>query len=283
MQEGRGARSKIQFIIRHNADGKPTAFLTPEDKRGWFWLQWGVHVGKRLFVFLKQAERTGGSSVFGFREIGEWLGVVANPLTPPITWNVEQLKLPCASFLGEREVTFGAAALVDGDYLYVYGTDEEAKVGIRDCDLIVARVRTDEAADFSAWRYYANGKWDSDCRKASPVATDVASECSVSLLPKLGKYVLVYTERGLSPKIEVRTARTPWGRWSAPTTVYECPEMGRDKRIFCYGAKAHPSQASGGEMIISYVANSFDFWQVAADASLYWPRFIRVQLATGEQ
>jgi endo-beta-N-acetylglucosaminidase D len=59
--------------------------------------------------------------------------------------------------------------------------------------------------------------------------------------------------------------------------------MGRDKNIFCYAAKAHPSQGTSEEMLISYVANSFDFWQVVGDASLYWPRFIRVQLATGKR
>jgi hypothetical protein len=36
-------------------------------------------------------------------------------------------------------------------------------------------------------------------------------------------------------------------------------------------------------MLISYVANSFDFWQVTADASLYWPRFILVELETGKK
>jgi hypothetical protein len=283
LQDGRDAQAKLQFIIRHDAKGKPIAFLTPDDKTGWFWLQAGACIEKRLFLFLTQVERTDTNSVFGFRQIGQWLGVVANPLDPPSAWRVEQRKLPWAGFLPERQVTFGAAALVDGESLYIYGTDEDIKTGSRDRHLIVARVRTREAADFSAWRFYVNGKWDEDYRKASRIADDMASECSVSFLPKLGQYVLVFTDRGLSAKIQARTASTPWGTWSAPTTVYQCPEMGRDKNIFCYAAKAHSSLGTSDEMIISYVANSFSFWQVANDAGLYWPRFIRVQLALGEK
>ena len=89
----------------------------------------------------------------------------------------------------------------------------------------------------------------------------------------------MYTEGGLSARILPRTAASPWGPWSAATVLYQCPEAGWDKRIFCYAAKAHPSLAAGDELVISYVANSFDFWQVAADARLYWPRFIRVPLS----
>jgi Domain of unknown function (DUF4185) len=283
LQEGHGAGAKLQFVIRHDADGKPTAFLTPKDKRGWFWLHSGAYMGNRLFLFLMQIEKTDTNSVLGFRQIGESLGVVANPLDYPTAWRVEQCSLPCARFLPNHQVTFGAATLVEGEYLYIYGTDEGIETGSRDRYLIVARVPINKVADFSAWRYYAKGKWDVDYLKASRIADGMASECSVSFLPKAGQYVLIYTDRGFSPKIQARTSATPWGEWSAPTKVYQCPEMGRDKNIFCYAAKAHPSEGAGGEMVISYVANSLDFWQVAADASLYWPRFIRVQLATGKR
>jgi hypothetical protein len=281
LQDGHRANAKLQFIIRHDANDKPTAFLVPEDKRGWFWLHSGAFVDQGLFLFSMQMEKTGDRGVFGFRQVGEWLGVVTNPLAPPLQWQVQQLKLPCAEFSAERQVTFGAATLVVGEYLYIYGTDEGIRKGGKERYLTVARVRTNEVADFSAWRYYADGEWDVDYRKASHLADRMASECSVSFLPKSGQYLLVYTDRGLSPKIQVCTAQAPWGKWSTPITIYQCPEMGKDKNIFCYAAKAHPEEEAGDAIIISYVANSFDFGQVIADASLYWPRFIRVPLAMG--
>ena len=101
----------------------------------------------------------------------------------------------------------------------------------------------------------------------------------MSYLPKFGQYVAVYSELALSPRILARTSSSPWGPWSKPTPIYTCPEAGWDKRIFCYAAKAHPVLASENELVISYVANSTDFWHVARDARLYWPRFVRVQLS----
>jgi hypothetical protein len=110
----------------------------------------------------------------------------------------------------------------------------------------------------------------------------MASEGSVSYLPDVKQYILVYTDGGLSDRILARTAPEPTGPWSASAVIYRCPEAGRDKKIFCYGAKAHPTLARGSELIVSYVANSFDFWQVAADATIYLPRFVRVEYAKQE-
>jgi hypothetical protein len=279
LQNGRGAKAKLHFIVRRDARGKPVAFFTPEDKHGWFWLQAGACIDKHLFLFFAQIEKTDSPGVFGFRQTGQSLGIISNPLAPPLEWRVEQHKLPCTEFTSERHQTFGAATLVDGGYLYIYGTDEDIRPGKLERYLTVARVPTNCIADFSAWRFYAGGQWGVDYHKASRVADRMASECSVSFLPKLGRYVLVYTDRGLSPKIQVQTSRTPWVNWSAPITVYQCPEMSVDKRLFCYAAKAHPSQGTEDELMISYVVNSYDAGQVIADATLYWPRFIRVPLA----
>lgn len=281
LQDGRGAEAKLRFIVRRDAEGKPVAFLTPEDKRGWFWLQAGACIDQQLYLFLAQIEKTDASGVFGFRQIGESLGIVTNPLAPPLEWRIEQRKLPCAEFTAGRRRTFGAATLVDGGYLYVYGTDDDIRSGELERYLTAARVPTNRVADFSAWRYYAGGQWSADYREASQLASSMATECSVSFLPKLGDYVLVYTDQGLSPKIQVRTSRTPWGEWSEPMTIYRCPEMSEDERIFCYAAKAHPSLGADDALMVSYVANAYDFGQVITDASLYWPRFVRVPLETG--
>ncbi len=105
----------------------------------------------------------------------------------------------------------------------------------------------------------------------------------MSWLPEFKRYVLIYTEAGLSPRILARTAAAPWGPWSAATEIYRCPEAGWDKRIFCYAAKAHPAVSGNSELVVSYVANSFDIRQVIADARLYWPRFVRVPLRSDHQ
>jgi hypothetical protein len=277
LQEGTGATSKMRFAVRRNADKKAAALFTPSDGRGWFWLQAGAYVDNHLYVFLSQVEKTDKPGPFGFRQIGQSLGVVPNPDDDPTSWRCEQLKLPCTIFSPERELTFGAAVLRDRDYLYIYGTDEAVKPTQRDRYLIVARVGLAHIKDFTAWRFYDGAGWSADFNTSKRMVSGMASEGSVSYLPDVKQYVLVYTDGGLSERILARTAPGPTGPWSAPAVLYRCPEAGRDKRIFCYGAKAHPTLARGNELVVSYVANSFDFWQVAADATIYLPRFILVK------
>ena len=46
----------------------------------------------------------------------------------------------------------------------------------------------------------------------------------------------------------------PEGPWSKPLIVYKCPET--DKKIFQYGAKAHPELATrDGQLIATYCRN----------------------------
>jgi hypothetical protein len=278
VQEGAGGR--LSYSVGRGPDGKPAALIVPADGRGWFWLQAGVADRGRLSLFLNQVEKTDDKSVFGFRCVGLWLGTVANAGRAPPLWRVEQVKMPNAVFSRDRMLAWGAAVLRVGEDLYVYGTDERRGKGLPDRRMVVARAPAASVGTFAAWRYFRDGAWVEDFRKASPLAGDAASEYSVTPFGK--GYLAVYTERGLSPRIMGRTADRPWGPWSAPAVLYECPEMGRDRKVFCYGAKAQPALSSGREVVVSYVVNSFDFWQVARDARLYWPRFVRVQLAPPE-
>jgi hypothetical protein len=278
VQEGAGTR--LTYSIARDRGGKPVALIVPADGRGWFWLQAGAADRGRLSLFLNQVEKTGDKGAFGFRSIGLWLGTVANAEGPPESWRVEQVKMPNAVFSKERMLAWGAAVLRVGDDLYVYGTDERRGKGVLDRQMVLARVPAASVGAFAAWRYFRDGLWVEDFRNPSPLAGDMA--CDYSVTPFGNRYLAVYTEGGLSPRIMGRLADRPWGPWSAPTVLYACPEMGRDKKVFSYGAKAHPALSSGQELVVSYVVNAFDFWQVAREAKLYWPRFVRVTLASGE-
>jgi hypothetical protein len=278
VQEGVGGR--LTYTIARGPDGKPAALIIPADGRGWFWLQAGVADHGRLSLFLNQVEKTDDKSVFGFRSVGLWLGTVANADQPPESWHVQQVKMPNVVFATDRTLVWGAAVLRVGDDLYVYGTDERRGKGFPNRQMVVARVPPASIGVFTAWRYFCDGVWREDFNNPSPLAGGMATEYSVT--PFENRYLAVYTEGGLSPRIMGRMADHPWGPWSAPAVLYECPEMGRDKKVFCYAAKAHPTLSSGPDLVVSYCVNSFDFWQVARDAKLYWPRFVRVTLTTSE-
>lgn len=278
VQEGSGVR--VTYSVARGPDGKPAALIVPADGRGWFWLQAGAADRGRLSLFLNQVEKTDDKSVFGFRSVGLWLGTVADANRPPESWRVEQVKMPNAVFSTDRTLAWGAAVLRVGDELYVYGTDERRGKGPPDRRMVVARVRAASVGTFADWRYFRDGAWGEDFQSATPLAGDIATEYSVTPFGK--RYLAVYTERGLSPRIVGRTADRPWGPWSVPFLLYECPEMSHDKKLFCYAAKAHPALSSGQGVVVSYVVNSFDFWQVAREARLYWPRFVRVTFASSE-
>jgi hypothetical protein len=270
---------RVNFMIARDSEDKPTALIVPSDGRGWFWLQAGTVDQDRLWLFLNQVERT-GDSVFGFSSIGLWLGSTANVEASPEQWRIEQVKMPNTVFTDDRMLVWGAAVLRIDDDLYVYGTDERRGQGTPDRRMVIARVPAASIGSFSTWRYFRDGVWGEDYRHVSSLAGEMASEYSVTQLGN--RYIAIYTERGLSPRIMGRMAEYPWGPWSTPAVLYNCPEMGRDKSVFCYGAKAHPGLSSGHDLVVSYVVNAFDFWQVAREARLYWPRFVRVTLAPSE-
>jgi hypothetical protein len=134
-----------------------------------------------------------------------------------------------------------------------------------------------EFGNFKRWRFYDGRKWRRDWRASAPLADRFANEFSVSFNRRLRKYVAVHTPDGISPEIAVRTAPTPVGPWSAAQAVFTCPESKWGPKLICYAAKGHPEISGPNELIVSYIASSTDFWQMAADSRLYRPRFVRLQ------
>jgi hypothetical protein len=278
VQVGHGADAKVTFAVRKGADEKPVALIAPADGPGWFWLNAGAVADGKLYVFLAHIEKTTGKGAFGFKQVGQQLAVVSNPDDEPTAWRVKQLPLPCTDVSPRRSILFGSATLRVGDDLYVYGLDEEGTGLARRKSMIVARVPAKSVEDPSAWRFFRDGEWQSEFRACTKLADGIANEYSVSYLPKRKCFVAVYSESMLSPRILARTADAPQGPWSKPVVLYDCPEARWDKQIFCYAAKAHPMLAADDELVVSYAANSHDFWQTIKDARLCWPRFVRVKL-----
>ena len=273
------ATARLEFFHGYK-DTEPAAFIQPADGIGVFWLSHGgIHTNSGLYLFMSQiTERPGDTSVWGFRAIGIVMAKVTNPLDDPNRWRVEQIKVPWAQFdPAGNEKVFGMPLLREGNIVYLYGL--EIDKATHDRYLLVGRANVASLEDFSTWEFYTNGRWQRDFRKASRLCNHMGAELSVSYLPRFKRYVLVYTEDGLSEKILMRFASSPVGPWSAPAIIYRTPEMGWDSTYFCYAAKAHPELSRrDDELIVSYVCNSTDFWKMAANARIYFPKFLRVIL-----
>jgi hypothetical protein len=277
VQAGRGKDAAIRFVAGKAKDGKPAALLTPADGPGWLWPQAAVRAGDRLFLFLQQIDRTSDPGVFGFKPIGQWLAVVENPDDDPEAWRVKQRKVLFAEFTPGRERSWGSAVLAGGTHLYVYGYQQRGK-GLGRRRLTVARVPADQLADFEAWRFRTQEGWSDRASEAAALADGMATECSVSAVPGGKGYVAVYTENGLGDRIVGRFADAPEGPWSTPLLLFRCPEMSKDRGVFCYAAKAHPWAATGNDLLVSYCTNTWDFGRLFKDAAVYRPLFVRVTL-----
>jgi len=281
LQSGKDpSTASVSFFWQRTKDGKPAAFITPADGVGEFWLSHGVVADGKLYLFLTQIVKTGEDSVFGFKQIGTSLAQIDSPNDDPLNWRLKQYKVPFGRYSQNGNLCFGSAVMKDGGLIYIYGCSEDWKKGIDGRDMIVARMPPDRIADFEKWRFWNGADWVADANKVSGLFGGTATEYSVSFQPAMKKYVAVYTEYGMSANILMRVSDTPIGPWSKPYKVYECPECRWHKTYFCYAGKGHPELSGPAELIITYACNSTDFWQMAQDARIYRPRFLKVKFNT---
>ena len=285
LQNGKDpSTASVKFFWRTTKDGKSAAFITPADGVGWFWVFHGVMTDGKLYLFLTQIIKTDEKSVFGFKQIGTTLAQIDNPNDDPLNWRIKQYKVPFGRYSDNGNTFFGSAVMKSEDFVYIYGCNEDWKKGMGRRSMIVARVQPDKITDFSKWRFYSDGQWKSDVNGISGLFDGIATEYSVSFQPGLKKYVVIYTENGMSANIMMRVSDTPVGPWGQPSKVYECPEYNWHKTYFCYAAKGHPEISKENELIITYVCNSTDFWQMVRDARIYYPRFLKTKFdAQGHQ
>jgi hypothetical protein len=274
-----GKDAAIRFVSGKGKGGKPGAVFVPTEGKGWFWPQAAVRSKGRLFIFLARIEQAGALGPFGFKPVGRWLAVVENPDDDPEAWRVRQRAVPFGDFgPGGRERSWGAAVLAEGDHLYVYGYAEEGEGLGKKRRLTAARVPAGKLDDFGAWRFRTRDGWSDKPADAAPLADGLATEFSVSRAPGGKGYVAVYTENGLGDRVVARFADAPEGPWSAPLLLYTCPEMRKDKGVFCYSAKAHPWAAGDDELLVSYCVNTWEFARLFRDDAVYRPKFVRVKL-----
>lgn len=282
IQDGRDAKAALRFVSGPTREGKPAALFTPADGKGWFWPQAAFRVRDRLFVFLSQIDKGKGKSVLAFKHVGQWLLAIDNPDDAPAKWRVKQHRLPFAVFEAGRVRSWGSAVVAEGGNLYVYGFAEKGKeIGGR--KLTLAKVTEEKVTDFASWRFRTADGWSAKAEDASPLADGLATEFSVSRGPGGRGFVAVYTENGLGDRIVARFAAAPAGPWSRPLLLFRCPEMTRDKGVFCYAAKAHSWAAADEEMLVSYCVNTWEFARLFREEKVYRPKFVRVKLKLAEK
>jgi hypothetical protein len=278
LQKGKDSKTaSLKFFWQTTQQGQPASFIQPDDGMGFFWISHGIITDGKLYLFLMQIDKTGEESVFGFKQIGTSLAKIENPNDDPLKWRIQQIKVPYGKYSKDGNLFFGSTVMRDGDFVYIYGASENWNKGMGGRSMIVARMPHDQMTDFEQWRFFCDGRWWADLMDVTGLFAGTATEYSVCYQPSLRRYVAIYTENGMSKNIIMRLSPTPVGPWSDAYKIYECPEVTWHKTYFCYAAKAHPEISAPDELIITYVCNSTDFWQMAKDARIYRPRFLRIK------
>lgn len=283
----------IKFYWATNQTDFPVAAFRPQtpdsEMDNWYWLMDGVSINGTFYLFALRME-VGDGGPFNFAVAGVVRISAELSETGPFPHRIRNLStqedapLFLAGDETQGDFIFGSSIMVntkaagssapDG-YVYIYGTQNDSN----NKKLLAARVLPEDFADFSAWRFWNGGDWVTAIEESNPVAgiTFISSEQSVSPLPD-GRFAVVSQYFGLAPEIQIHIGSSPVGPFNEPVFVWVCPEAFEDPDIFCYNAKAQPALSSPGELLISYSVNTFDFFDLFADADIYRPRFIRVTL-----
>jgi hypothetical protein len=90
-----------------------------------------------------------------------------------------------------------------------------------------------------------------------------------------------------STDIVLRSAPSAVGPWSKGQTIYDVPEMkagtaGYDKDTFCYAGKEHP-EFERGDLVVTYVCNTFAVPKLSTEMNIYLPRVVRVPMPALEE
>lgn len=109
------------------------------------------------------------------------------------------------------------AALVDGDYLYLYGTGKYRASPVHLARKLLSTLETE--GGFESYDP-AMSSWVAADKPVAPiVAMPNIGELSVQYYPAIGRYVMLDQEENVGNRIAARFARSPQGPWSDAVTV----------------------------------------------------------------
>lgn len=261
-------------------EGSPLAMFSDESIPGRIWPLSCALLGTKLFVFAIRIVQTNMEDAFGFRQVGNQIFEIENPFDSPDSWRMTVHELPWTRELG----SFGSNVLIDGNLLYIYGYQMTTSVITDPPNLVIARFKLQNGNDITNaghWEFRdgSNMRWTKNREEISPIFQRSNTEFSVTYLPDFQKYILIANMGKRGKHITVRFSDTPFGPFTEPRVIYDCPEVDWSPLYFCYAVKAHPELSRfGDELIITYVTNSKSLQTCIEDLRIYYPRFLKLTL-----
>jgi hypothetical protein len=246
--------SAIKFHWKES--GSPSSFF-PEEGAHWLWPVHGARVGSELVLFL--SEITSSDAGLGFEGVGTRMLRIENPDAEPAAWTWNARLLPADGR------AHGVGVVAEGDFLYSLTTRQTIFF-----DVELERWPLGSLDGDSTW--WNGSAFSSSSEGPMPIWTGGAPEFITAR--HCGEYVTVESQGFGATDIVLRRAPALTGPWAEPVKVFH-PEESDRPNPFVYAGKFHPD-LTGGDIVATYAANSFDFAEVVQDMTLYFPRFVRI-------
>lgn len=275
----KAGRWSLQYVIRKDAQGHPVSFFQPQHPDTWYWALDGFVAGKDLWVTLLCVRNAPAkSAAMGFETCGTDLARIDSPGPDPQQWKIDYFPLVPDG----AHAYPSATAVVDGPDAYIFALNEKGSRPLEATRIPLAGL-TDPQKNVE---YLAStGQWQPgfDPTAAQEVMHKGSPELSIRYHPELKRWLAVmFDPDAFSSKILLRTAPALTGPWSEGQVIFTVPEMqpstpGYDKNTFCYAAKEHP-EFERGDLVFTYVCNTFDVPKLATNFGIYFPRVVRMPM-----
>lgn len=273
-QTGRGGLAGFAHVVDDAGEIRQLVPPGPADRDEWdrMWCMHGVALGDALYLsymHIRMLDHKGGPFEMGFEIVGTGLAK-----GDAASWQFERLLHGGeAMWWPWPQPQFASAILPADGWLYLYGVTPDAApsptAGTQRAYL--ARVRPDDIEHLDRYAYLAGPEptWSPYVADAIPLFDGPPNELSVSYNAHLGAYLAVHSFHTDGAQVG-RTAPTPWGPWSEPTTLWTV-EAAPDKPypVAAYAGKEHPSLAEDGGRVI---------YLTYVEAEEYFPHLIEVTL-----
>jgi hypothetical protein len=152
-------------------------------------------------------------------------------------------------------------------FVYVYGLHDPGK------RMLVARVRPDQIAEWSSWRFWNGDGWSTDITDSAPITDRVSNELSLTPMAD-GRYQLIFQEDGIGEYTAARVGSSPVGPFGLLQRLRKVPELDEPPGIIPYNAKAHPVLSTPDQILISYNTITLDYFNdILNYPHSYRPRF----------
>lgn len=229
-------------------------------------------------VGLQRVRSTGGSGVFDF----EILGPAAARFDVP-RGGVPELQSVRDIGPDRADTTrpmWGAAAVVDAGWVYLYGTSRPGDAVLNGFDLRVARSRPEAVGDPATWRYWNGRAWSRRATSAARLIDHRGGVSQTLSVFRVGRtwYALSKKDEVLGTDLTIWTAPSAAGPFTVQPASASIPSDAVSGTLR-YMPLAHPDLLpEPGTVVVSYSVNNTDFGIVRDDPRRYRPRFLRVVL-----